>query len=868
MFKNLKLGTKLIAVGLILTIIPLVVIAIVTFTQNQTMKEVTREESVKLANTDLDHIVEGVYKMVQSQQEVAEQRLLGSLKVARKIADDLGGLAIAESGEKVSWNAINQFTDNVTPVQLPKMMVGKTWTGQVMSANADVPLVDEVNRLQTVVCTIFQRMNNAGNMIRVSTTVVGKDGSRAIGKYVPATNPDGGANPVVSTILRGQTYSGRAFVVDKWYLTAYEPIFGENNNVIGMLGLGVPQESVKSVRQAIMDIEVGATGYVYVLDSKGHYVISQGGKRDGDDIWNAKDTDGVLFIQEIIGKALKLGSDEIAQQFYPWQNPGDPKPRMKFANIKYFEPWDWVIGAGSYEEEFLSGVNAIESIQNRGTTIFLVVILITIFATIIVWLFASRGIAGPIVRIADVIRRVAAERDLTLDVPVESTDEVGGMAQEFNNMMGALETAFHEVNANAAVLAKNAQEVAQRASANRERAEGEVAQSEKAVQVITEMRGTAGEVAQASNAQKDSAEKSNQSVAELLKAMEEVSESVSKQNVEVNNATERVGEMGATGGKVAQTAAEQSEMVKKVSSSVNEMTQAVEEMTKAVTRASEYGNASLAAADEGARSVLDTVAGMQEISESSEQIADIIGTITEIAEQTNLLALNAAIEAARAGEHGKGFAVVADEVGKLAQRSSEAAKEITQLIKVSTNRVNEGTKLTDASRNALQKIDEGGKINMQAIEEISKTASVLSEGTLQVQDLMNQLNVLAEEIGQMSQEQGPRREAAEKALTSLMEQAKAITGQVEDSNNGAQEISSAIEDILGRTEMVAEMTGLQAKRSQTITEISESSASGARQTMEGAGIVVGITEELQSSSDSLVEQVGQFKIKDDTKSAA
>jgi methyl-accepting chemotaxis protein len=251
---------------------------------------------------------------------------------------------------------------------------------------------------------------------------------------------------------------------------------------------------------------------------------------------------------------------------------------------------------------------------------------------------------------------------------------------------------------------------------------------------------------------------------------------------------------------------------------------------------------------------------MRSIAESSEQISEIIGVITEIAEQTNLLALNAAIEAARAGAHGRGFAVVADEVGKLAQRASEAAKEITRLIKDSTARVNEGSKLSDEARQALVKIDESGKINMQAIEGIAKTAGLLVANTQQVRNLVSELNTLAQQIGGMAGEQGVRREAAQKALATLLEQSRRIGQLVTEANQGASAIGDEMKGIVERTAQMTQLTGLQAQRSKKVMEIAQASAEGARQTVERAGGVVKLSQELQDGSRQLAEQVRQFKI--------
>lgn len=487
-------------------------------------------------------------------------------------------------------------------------------------------------------------------------------------------------------------------------------------------------------------------------------------------------------------------------------------------------------------------------------------IVVGTFLAIFIAIFIARAIATPIANIAAIIQRVAREKDLTLAVPVLSGDEVGAMAREFNSMLNELRAAFTEVTKSAAQVAEGSQEVAKRAAANRERAGIEVERSAKAAAIIAEMRDTAGQVNKSSEGQKEAADKSSLTIHELLDAMKQVSDAAEGQMAEVRNATERVGEMGVTGAKVAEVAGEQGVVVTKVADSIDAIAKAVDDMNKAVERATEHGTASLAAAEEGSNSVAATVVGMKAISESSEQISEIIGVITDIAEQTNLLALNAAIEAARAGAHGKGFAVVADEVGKLAQRSSEAAKEITQLIKDSTAKVTEGTLLTDSSRQALGKIDESGKVNMEAINEISGVSAMLAERSKQVQELMAGLNELAQNIAKMAFEQGPRREAAEAALKSLQEQSAAISGLVLKTNKDAETINQEMQGIVSRTEGMTAMTGEQAQRSAAVTELSGESSAAAQATAEGAGVVVNITGDLLAQSQALTAQVEQFKV--------
>ncbi len=490
----------------------------------------------------------------------------------------------------------------------------------------------------------------------------------------------------------------------------------------------------------------------------------------------------------------------------------------------------------------------------------LVVALGAFLVGIVLAFFIAKAISGPVTNIAAIVRKVATDRDLTLKAPVTGKDEIGEMASEFNDMLGELHSSFSEVQTVSEEVAVNAVEVAKRASANRDRAEGEVVQSAKSQELIEAMGETAAKVAHGSLAQQEGAQKSQQTVAELLQSMNSVSEAVVKQSEEANTATERVGAMGTTGAAVVQTSSKQGETVMQVTTAMTEISAAVQNMAQAVDSANKSGEESLKSADDGKQAVDDTVAGMKAIAESSEQISEIIGVITEIAEQTNLLALNAAIEAARAGEHGKGFAVVADEVGKLAQRSSEAAKEITQLIKDSTNRVNEGTQNTKELQEALVKIDESGRDNMQSIEDISSVASVVETDIQSVQVLVEELNSLAQEISSMAGEQGARRKAAEDALGSMVQQSQIISTLVTEAGTGSKAIDDEMHNIVERTDEMSGMVAQQGERSQAAIKIATESAAGAKQTVQGAGVVVSITGDLEKASKKLQDQVAQFKL--------
>ena len=384
MFLKRSLKFKLIVLGVILSVAPLGVVTISTFYQNRHMTDAAAEGLSQLAHESLTHTVAGIRTMVTTQNEILREQVLHDLNVARRLMYEGGGLRLFDA-ETASWQAVNQFTKAAQSVELPHMILGGEWLKQ--NAKADIPtsLVDEVKLLVGGTCKVFQRMNEAGDMMVVATNMVQQDGTRAIGTYIPAVNPDGTANPVVAALMKGEIFHGRAFVVDDWYITAFEPLFDRNGAVIGALFVGVKQEGTPAMRAALLKMKIGQTGYVWVIDSKGNYVLSKDGKRDGENILGAKDADGKEFIKDIIAKAQGSQGEDIFDSVYPWKNQDDEKARLKISKITYFKPWDWIIGAGTFEDEFFAARDTIESGSRSNMQILLVLIGVALAASLGLW---------------------------------------------------------------------------------------------------------------------------------------------------------------------------------------------------------------------------------------------------------------------------------------------------------------------------------------------------------------------------------------------------------------------------------------------------------------------------------------------------
>jgi aerotaxis receptor len=209
--------------------------------------------------------------------------------------------------------------------------------------------------------------------------------------------------------------------------------------------------------------------------------------------------------------------------------------------------------------------------------------------------------------------------------------------------------------------------------------------------------------------------------------------------------------------------------VEQTASSMEQMTSSVRSSADTAAQANQLSGAASQAAERGGQAVSEVVATMNDITNSSKKIADIIGVIDGIAFQTNILALNAAVEAARAGEMGRGFAVVAGEVRSLAQRSADAAKEIKTLIGASVERVESGAKLVDGAGQTMDDIVAQVKRVTHLISEISMATSQQSAGIAQVGQAVGHLDQITQQNAALVEQSAAASESLKHQATRLVE---------------------------------------------------------------------------------------------------
>jgi methyl-accepting chemotaxis protein len=595
-----------------------------------------------------------------------------------------------------------------------KMVAG---SGHVMNDNFE--FVDEVTGLTGSTCTIFQTDGNKAK--RISTTVKDDNGKRAIGTFLSDQIYD-------EVVDKGRTYFGRAWVVNAWYQTAYEPIKDANNDIIGVLYVGARERS-ESLRQALLAQKVGKTGYVYCIDSKG--VLQIHPAKEGSDISQYD------FIKEIAAKGPKLSENEVGWITYPWINKelGETSARDKIVAYTYLKDWDWIIGVGSYLEEFTAPS---KNIRNA----IMIVGVLCLLGSLIVGFLMSRRIVKPIIQLVGVAEAVSVG-DISKKVETTATDEVGTLSESFSKMIEYL-----------------------RESAS---AAEQIAKNDLTVQVEPK-------------SDKDALGNSLKTMINSLSTM--IRQLADNSRELVSAATE----IASSSEEMSRGAKDQSDQVHQVSTAVEEMTATIVESAKNAEQASGASQKAATAATAGGDVVTGTVDGMRRLadavkesaqnianlSKSAEEIGKIIGVIDDIADQTNLLALNAAIEAARAGEQGRGFAVVADEVRKLAERSGKATNEITEMIKGIQRQTDE----------AVHSMESG----IQEVDKARALADTAGSSLSEIVDVSRQVLDMIQQIATASEEQS----AAAEQIAKSVENISSVTKQTAE---GTQQSAAAAEQL-------------------------------------------------------------------------
>ncbi|MGL1934320.1 MAG: methyl-accepting chemotaxis protein [Fibrobacterales bacterium] len=476
------------------------------------------------------------------------------------------------------------------------------------------------------------------------------------------------------------------------------------------------EKNIEKLKDQLAAYTIGKSGYVFVLDYLGNYIVSKGRASDGKNVMDAKDSDGNYVIKEMIGTGKRSAAGVITIMDYNWINKGEQQSRKKMAALIHVPEQQWVVGVSAYYEDLVSMGQEEKIIAQFRENV----------------LSAKVGKTGYMF-VMD-LKGLLLMHPTAEGKNIGSNDFIQTMIQTKSGVITYLWEGEEKIVAYDYIADKKW-----------------IVASGSYLTDFTDSLTQLGWILLFL-------------CIGIICAALLLSLYVSKTVINpINNTIEglRTGadqvaaassQVSSSSQSLANGASEQASSAEEISSTVEELSAMTAQNAQNAQEANTLSNEAGEFTKQGQQAMEIMAAAVNEIKVSSDKTAKIIKDINEIAFQTNLLALNAAVEAARAGDAGKGFAVVAEEVRNLAQRSAEAANLTGSLLEESSRSAENGVKATEDVDQMLNNISSSvTKVN-QLVSQLSVASNEQSTGIKQINDAMGQMDIVVQENAATAEE--------------------------------------------------------------------------------------------------------------------
>jgi len=380
-WSDLKLRPKILGIT---TVLLLVIFALLSGLIYQTEKISIEKEIQERMKSHLDDLHQILTDHVQSKQNMVNI----SLHLAHQMFYGNGELLQLDSSMVIA--GVNQINGEKKDYSVPLWM----YNGKPLFQNYE--LVDAIRDQSVETATLFQKIDDG--YLRIATNVMKQNGERAIGTFIP------NSSEVIKTIEKGEIYYGRAFVVNNWYLTAYEPI-RLNGEIAGILYVGVKEMDYAFIKQIFEGKTYYKTGYPFLVSSSGDLIIHP-------------NSEGVNLAQTQIFKQIIDAEPGVFQSRYIWPEGGGGEWKQQF--FRYFEPYDCYISVSLYEREVKASLRHL-----------IIVLLISSLVSVVLLGMGIIGALNPVIRGIKAIEQVARDLyhgDLTTKINLWRSDEIGQTA--------------------------------------------------------------------------------------------------------------------------------------------------------------------------------------------------------------------------------------------------------------------------------------------------------------------------------------------------------------------------------------------------------------------------------------------------------
>ena len=303
---------------------------------------------------------------------------------------------------------------------------------------------------------------------------------------------------------------------------------------------------------------------------------------------------------------------------------------------------------------------------------------------------------------------------------------------------------------------------------------------------------SAAQVMESNNTMNSHLENTSAATEEMVASVNQINRTTAVRTETISQTGEALLSFVESLDRVSASVENQAAFVDQSSSAINEMAASISSVSQSTRKASELSSHLKDAAKDGERAVVDSIGAVKAVETSSEEVNSLVTLITDTADTTNLLAMNAAIEAAHAGEAGKGFAVVADEVRRLAEDSSEGARQITGQIQTMVDVVGKGVKLSEKAGSSLARVIQDVEETSRVIEGIAMAMDEQNAGAGEILKSISCLVDATTTIKEVTAEQKEKNESMRRSVDMIIQAFNEIKTATDEQARGTQEIVDLI----------------------------------------------------------------------------